>query len=294
MPITPKGKIPIDYATLRAGYPTYNRLPKHIADYMASLNKGIPEGQPKNTPCCFQVSEALNNAGGEHLVTSHSFRRPNSRLGSNYYLGAVDELEHYLAGRYGKGEELQAAAGSGTDRTARMKAAIAGRKGIICFRNSGAGAHTELWDGTDIVQNGAPAANGAALSGAYIWGQARVVFWELSGEDNVAPAPSWLQGWWDVNDGTQYYYYFSDQYVVHWTKTEPGSANVPPGRNAMNEGSYEITTQPAEVVITWNPSGDGITKETFGFTGYQPTTMTGRSNRFAPLTATRKTTWKKK
>jgi hypothetical protein len=293
MPITPKGKIPIDYATLRAGYPTYNRLPKHIADYMASLNKGIAEGQPKNTPCCFQVSEALNNAGAEHLVGPRSHRRPNSRLGTNYYLGAVDELEHYLAGRYGKGEEVQLVVKTAANRTKEMKAAITGRKGIICFRNGGAGAHTELWDGTDIVQNGAPAADGAALSGAYIWGQPRIVFWEVSGEDNVEPAPAWLQGWWDVNDGIQYYYYFSDQYVVHWTKTEPGNAYTPPGRNAMNEGSYEVTNHPGEIVITWNPSGDGITTETFAFSGYQPTAMTGRSNRFGALTATRKVTWKK-
>jgi hypothetical protein len=294
MPPTLKGQIPIDYTTLRAGYPTYNKLPKHIGDYMDALNKGLEAGKPKNTPCCFQVSEAFNKAGAEHKITSHSYRRACAKLGSDYYLGAVDELEYFLAGRYGKGEDVHAAGGSGKDRTALMKASLSGRKGIICFRDGGYGAHTELWDGTDIVQNGAPAANGAALLPSYIWGQPRILFWPLAGEDGVDAAPAWLQGWWDVNDGNQYYYYFSDQYVCTYTKEEPATAFGQPARNAMNEGVVTLTDNPNKVAIKWNAADDGTTEETFTFEGTVPTTMRGKSNRYADLTATRKVTWKKK
>ncbi len=289
---TAKGCLPLDFATLRSHYPTYNRLPPHIAKYMADLNKGIPEGKPKNTPCCFQVSEALNLSGAEHAIPPRSWRRANSHLGMNYYLGAVDELEIHLTSRYGKGEGLHLTAGSGTDRTKKMKAAIAGRQGILCFRDQGYGAHTELWDGTDIVQNGAPAANGAALSGGYIWGQPHIWFWQATGEDDVDPLPAWLTGWWDVNDGQQYYYYVSDQGVVVWTQTEPKSANEIPIRKIGNEGAG-VFDPAGTFIITWDQNGDSSTVETFRWAVQPSTTMAGTSNRFGPLVAQRKTTWKK-
>jgi hypothetical protein len=40
MPIPTFGQIPLDFATRRAGYPTYNHLPKHIGDDMDALNVG--------------------------------------------------------------------------------------------------------------------------------------------------------------------------------------------------------------------------------------------------------------
>lgn len=40
MPIPTFGQIPLDFATLVAGYPTYNRLPKLIGDDMDALNVG--------------------------------------------------------------------------------------------------------------------------------------------------------------------------------------------------------------------------------------------------------------
>jgi hypothetical protein len=215
MPATPKGQIPIDNATLRAGYPTYNKLPKPISDYMDALNTGLEAGKPKNTPRCFQVSEAFNKVGAEHKITSHSYRRARAKLGSDYDLGAVDELQYFL-------------------------------------------------------------------------------FWPLAGEDGVDAAPAWLQGWWDVNDGNQYYYYFSDQFVVTYTKVEPSTTFGQPARNAMNEGKVTLTDNPNKLVLTWNAADDGTTEEIFTFDGTAPTEMRGKSNRYANLTATRKATWSKK
>jgi hypothetical protein len=275
------GHIAADFDTVRKAYPTYNRLPKHIDDCMKSLNKNIPEGQPKNTPCCFQISEALNHAGTEHRIPQRSHRRANTDLNGDFFLGAVDELDYHLTARYGAGESL-AHLGS---RKAKEDA-IRGRKGILCFRNSGAGTHTELWDGSDIVQNGAPASNGAAMSKDHIWGQPKVLFWEFDGDDGVDPVPSWLQGWWDVNDGNQWYYYFSEQYVVHWTKKKPTGPFALPERLAGNEGRVDLST-PGRVVLTWKPSGDGITQETFTPIGQGTGVMGGTSNRFAPLSARR-------
>ena len=35
------------------------------------------------------------------------------------------------------------------------------------------------------------------------------------------PVPPWLLGWWSVYDGNQYYYYFSAQNIVTYTKVQP-------------------------------------------------------------------------
>ena len=74
---------------------------------MDAYNKDLAPGAPRNTPCCFQVSEALNAVGGEHKVTERSYRRANCKLLGNYFLRAVDELEYYLTGRYGRGEDIK-------------------------------------------------------------------------------------------------------------------------------------------------------------------------------------------
>jgi Type VI secretion system (T6SS), amidase effector protein 4 len=291
---TAKGHLPFDYDTLRNNYPTYNRLPKHIANYMDALNKNLPVGKSRHTPCCFQVSEALNLTGAEHAVPARSYRRANARLGLNHFLGAVDELEAHLTVRYGKGEGLHIGAGSGADRTKLMKAKIAGRKGLICFRDHGYGAHTELWDGSSIVQNGAPAANGAGLSGAYIWGQPYIWFWQATGEDDMAPAPAWLQGWWDVDDGNQWFYHVSDQFVVVWTTTEPKGVNDMPLRNRGNEGVVQLDETTGTIEITWDENGGANTVETFSYApNSAPVNLSGKSNRFANLTAVRKVTWGK-
>ncbi len=287
------GTLALNFDDLRAGYPTYNKLPAHIKNYMDDLNKGLAEGKPKNTPCCFQISEALNVVGGEHAVTERSYRRPNSRLKGNFYLGAVDELEFYLAGRYGKGEDIKPQGKGAKNPTAAMKAHIAGRRGILTFRDAGYGAHTELWDGTDIVQNGAPLASGAAMNQGYCFGQPRILFWECIGDDGVPDAPRWIQGWWDVNDGNQWYYHFSSQFVVSYMTAKPNGPFDMPALRYGSQGKYAIVDG-NKVVITWLPMGDGITEETFAGVQFEPTLLYGKSNRFADLVAAKMTDFSKK
>src|SRR5262245_24153077 len=99
------GTIRMKFSTLESAYPKHNALPKPVQDYLDRLNKDIPEGKPKNTPCCLQMSHALNATGQK--VGPRSFRRDNAPIAGNYYIQAVDELEHYLIGRYGRTEDIK-------------------------------------------------------------------------------------------------------------------------------------------------------------------------------------------
>jgi len=85
-----------------------------------------------------------------------------------------------------------------------------------------------------------------------------------------------------------YYYYFSDQHVVTYTKVEPKNVTVPPVKTPLNEGTVTISPSAPEIVIDWNPADGGATKESFT---REPSTsesrMRGVSNRYAPLWATK-------
>jgi hypothetical protein len=77
-------QINISFDTLKSNYPTYTSLPQPLKDYMDRLNKNVKPGQPKNTPCCIQVSHALNLSG--QIVPARSYRRENASIpgGSGY------------------------------------------------------------------------------------------------------------------------------------------------------------------------------------------------------------------
>ena len=275
------GKIRTNFDTLKANYPTYKTLPPALQKHMDDLNKV----KPGNTPCCIQVSHALNKAG--QLIPAHSFRRPNAPIGSYYYIQAVDELEQYLSALYGRGEDLKKSVPSG--KLAEMKTYLDGKQGILVFRNSGAGFHTELWDKTHIMQDGgAPSGGGALMNQPAIFSQPRVLFWEVSEEAaGLTPVPDWLRGWWKVTDGNTYYYYFSDQHVVTYTKAEPKYLASQPFKQPLNEGAVTISKDLATVVIDWNPADGGETKETFTRLPSTVESMAGVSNRYAPLSATK-------
>jgi hypothetical protein len=170
-----------------------------------------------------------------------------------------------------------------------MKAYIDGRRGILVFRNAGTGHHTELWDKTHILQDGkAVSGGGAVMNEANIFGQPRVLFWDVAEEKKgVNPVPSWLQGWWKVNDGNIYYYYFTDQHVVTYTKTEPKNLTIPPVKMPLNEGAVTVSSTATTIVIDWNPADGGETKETFTRQSTSSDSMNGVSNRYAPLLATK-------
>jgi hypothetical protein len=93
-----------------------------------------------------------------------------------------------------------------------------------------------------------------------------------------------VEGWWDVNDGSQYYYYFARDGRVLYTDTAPKTMFGPP-RGGANFGHY--TVRPMNVVfIRWNPLDGGATEETFTGDG-RWSSMTGKSNKYGPLLAKR-------
>jgi hypothetical protein len=99
-----------------------------------------------------------------------------------------------------------------------------------------------------------------------------------------AAAPSWLQGWWQVDDGNTYYYFFDARSQVRYTKTAParGSQAMQQG---LNDGRVTVSGVAADtVVIDWNPADGGSTRETFKRVGGR-NEMSGTSNRYAPLYA---------
>jgi type VI secretion system (T6SS) effector Tae4 (amidase) len=301
------GRIRANFDSLSSNYPTYNRLPKLLQDFMDGLNKEIPAHvdahgkqipahKPNNTPCCVQVSHALNLAG--QRIPPHSFRRLNSQIGPFYYLLAVDELEEYLAGVHGRGENIKIDPSGKARSMAEMKQYIDGKQGILVFRDAppSAGLHTELWDKTHILQDGMsppPATDGhkAVMNQAHIFGAAKVWFWPVSQESpSLIPVPDWLQGWWNVYDGNTYYYYFSAEHVVTYTKAKPTHLDSPPVKNPMNEGDVTITLDgqnTAMIELDWNPADGGATVETFRNVITSRGGMNGTSNRYAPLYATK-------
>src|SRR5262245_48931159 len=275
----PTGKIRVKFSTLLEAYPKHNALPAPVKAYLDGLNKGIAEGQPKNTPCCLQMSHALNATGQK--IHSRSHRRANAVIGGNYYIQAVDELEHYLIGRYGATEDIKKDAAGKIRTQAQMKLYLDGKQGILVFRSTGAGAHTERWDRNSIIQKaGAP----GGMNAQHIVGQPRILLWQGTEATDSSPIPSWLPGWWSVYDGKQYYYYFSDQHGVTYTKDKPVSLSVPPAKSPLNEGTVTMTEH--GLVIDWNPADGGATRETFTRVDWtSQTEMNGESNRYAPLFA---------
>jgi hypothetical protein len=141
-----------------------------------------------------------------------------------------------------------------------MKQYLNGKQGILLFRDKGYGSHIELWNKTHFVQDG----SAGALIYESEFDQPSVLFWEVIEETpGLDPVPGWLRGWWKVTDPITYYYYFSDQHVVTYTKVEPTNVLDPPVRQPGNEGAVTVSQNSTVVVIDWNPADGGQTKETF-------------------------------
>jgi|GEM_PF-2121657 len=154
---------------------------KELREFMASI---------PGTPCCVQISHALNMAG--HLIPRHypGERRKNKKgtlVGNSpikiggreyYYLLAVDEMETYLAWEYGPGELVSTDLQTGKRRSStESRRYLAGRTGILVMRDSTPGVHTELWDGNSFVQKD--------MAADHLLGLPRVLFWDCG-------APRWL------------------------------------------------------------------------------------------------------
>lgn len=100
------------------------------------------------TPCCVQMSHALNMAGC--YIGPRSNRRPNSIIttsaGRRYYLLAVDEMKWFLEQNFGMGDEISTDDNCKRLNISDMKDVLNGRTGILVFSNLQYGTHTELWD----------------------------------------------------------------------------------------------------------------------------------------------------
>jgi hypothetical protein len=109
-------------------------------------------------------------------------------------------------------------------------------------------------------------------------------FFEAAPGPDEGPTINWVIGWWDVNDGEQYYYYFGTDGHVQYTKNRPVSMFAPP-KVPLSSGEYSF--RPNNVVfIRWNPLDGGSTEETFTADGGRKA-MKGRSSRYGPLVALR-------
>ncbi len=89
-------------------------------------------------------------------------------------------------------------------------------------------------------------------------------------------AHNWAMGWWDVNDGTQYYYHFAYDGHVQYVKTRPQATFVPP-RTPVGSGKYVLRSD-GTLVATWSPWDGEATVETFT-PGVSQRHMTGESSR---------------
>ena len=167
--------IPVSIDRLIRNYPLHDKLPEPLDTFMSHIT---------GTPCCVQVSHALNMAGELVPKTYPGERRDASPITTDgkvyHYVLVVDELETYLTGRYGAGELISTTAPKKLPHRTPLesKAYLEGRTGILLFRSTGYGLHTELWDGHRIVQRGFDETN--------LFSQYRVLFWDCRG------APQWL------------------------------------------------------------------------------------------------------
>jgi hypothetical protein len=170
--------IPVSFATLQSFYPM-RPLTGDLKNFMDGLGPG-------NTPCCVQVSHSLNMAG-EKIPQTYDYAKARGRSPtpiqvngvSNFYLLAVDELEQWLTQKYGAGINARSLAGLTTTPSSnltqrrkdmeKMKTYLNGSTGILLFRTAGAGLHTELWDGTQILQRDMDETN--------LFSQPRVLMW---------------------------------------------------------------------------------------------------------------------
>lgn len=178
------GSIPVTVDAIRGVYP--HRLTKE-GPFGGKLDhpdlRKIMDRNP-GTPCCVQVTHALNMTG---FLVSPGFkgqRRPPEREKINgtlyYFLLAVDEVENYLTDRYGPGEALHKDA-NGKQRTPQdIKKYIDGRPGLLVMIGIPKRDHTEFWTGTSFVQPG--------MAVDTLLSMPRVVFWDCT----LAPA-KWLQ-----------------------------------------------------------------------------------------------------
>ena len=170
------GVIPASISTLSSQYPRRDQKDPSKYNYVDKAMKGIP-----GTPCCVQMSHALNMCGIP--VPQRSYWRPNQRVQVNgrdcSYLLATDELEVFLQTFCGEPETINRDLNK-TRSEDEIKAYIKDRPGLLIFRYcnfrvsplKGEFEHTELWDGTRILQRD--------MNEKFLFRRPRVLMWDTN------------------------------------------------------------------------------------------------------------------
>jgi hypothetical protein len=171
------GVIPASINALSNQYPRRDVKDQNKYQYVDQVMKGL-----KGTPCCVQVSHALNMSGIP--VPSRSYRRdPNIKLTINGklcgYQLATDELEDFLQTRYGEPETINRDLNQ-TRSAEKIKAYIKDRPGLLIFRHADLRVpppqdkfeHTEFWNGTQILQRD--------MAEASLFSSPRVLMWDTN------------------------------------------------------------------------------------------------------------------
>lgn len=286
MSLSPADKVHInvDFATILANYPANNQLPPALQKLIDDLNKPYLPKKP-NTSCCLQVCHAFNKSGIR--VPSGNFRPGDPkrvaeeipRKSGVYYLMAVDEMINYMSGAFGPPIVLGAARSTSRADVAALTAMVQGLEGVMTFGNG----HIELWNKYNIVQD----SGAMVMDAGWVWSKKPIRFWRIgsssatafSGTDSLRFA-----GWWDVNDGQQYYYYIDGKSgKVSYTKARPANSTIKNMNVHLNSG--DTTIAGTNIIFDWDPADGGATRETFTFDASEPTTMKGRSNRYGDLLA---------
>ncbi|HEY0263016.1 MAG TPA: T6SS effector amidase Tae4 family protein [Granulicella sp.] len=172
------GVIPGSIRVLSSQYPRRDKKEPEKYKYVETVMTGIP-----GTPCCAQMSHALNMAGIPVPLSSYR-RTPNPKLKVNgrvcNYLLATDELEEFLQSAYGEPETINRDFSNKTRSVAEIKAYIKDRPGILIFRQAdlrvvppkGKFEHTEIWNGTQTLQRD--------MNEDYLFGCPRVLMWDAN------------------------------------------------------------------------------------------------------------------
>jgi Type VI secretion system (T6SS), amidase effector protein 4 len=198
------GSIPVSIETIRRTYPHRIEKAGEFGGKLADPDLQKVMDRNPGTPCCVQVSHALNLAGFPIRPGFNGERRKMESQNINgityYFLLAVDEMENYLIDRYGSpAEAFSNAPITVTARTAeerkrkiqaeeakdanQISARIRDRPGLLVMRDSTfAGIHTEFWTGKSFLQTD--------MAVAHLLSVRRVLFWDCT----LAP-PQWLRNY---------------------------------------------------------------------------------------------------
>jgi hypothetical protein len=102
---------------------------------------------------------------------------------------------------------------------------------------------------------------------------------------SAGPTLGWLNGWWKVWDGNNYYYYFGSAGNVVYIETKPTTSAAP--AFPKNRGTYFFDGA-GQLVVRWNAiPGLGPAIETFYNARQGATQMNANSNLYSPLVATK-------